>query len=302
MKHIYFVVLATLFAFSSYGSADSLTLHFYPSPHGINWSSPQRLTFSTAINLVTKKDKGYRRIIGHASIELQCDATQDREAVHIWRGASSAFGTQLSDRLRTDKYGLGILFYNLDGRFEKNRNLEEKTELRLMKGRNSFIEYAISPETCKRLHEYSLEYEEREYWRHYGLPNRPRHGEGAGCTAFVVSYLSLAGILEPEYYDGWSKSVRVPLRLIGGHYTDRKVSIFRLLTTSLDWAKEHEAHYPLFFWDPDAMHRWVKRVHKNDGVVGNLKFEPVRYFASKGLRLDVRDAPTPTDPFFHVQG
>lgn len=298
MKFPIRILLAASLLFSASAFSDTLTLHFYPSPHGINWETPQKLAFSTLVNLITKKDKGYKRAIGHAAIELNCAATEDREAVHIYRGSSAAYTDEREELLTKHRVGMGILFYTMEGRMETRDNLEEKIERRLTDGRNSYVEYNISPETCQRLHEYTLEYEARGYHDFYGLPNRPRDGEGAGCTAFIVSYLSVAGLLDEEYYEAWSKNIRVPMSLIGGKFNDRRVSILKMLLTNRKWAKENERHMPVFFWDPDEMHRWVKTTHKNKGLYGNLQFEPLEYKASKGLGIDVRHVPTPTDPFF----
>lgn len=75
----------------------------------------------------------------------------------------------------------------------------------------------------------------------------------------------------------------------------------QLLLTPRRWAKKDSDHFELFFWDPDKMHRWVKRTHARGGTYQGLPFEKTQYGKSKGLRLDVSNVPTPTDPFFYGQ-
>ena len=48
--------------------------------------------------------------------------------------------------------------------------------------------------------EYFHEYRDRGYAQNYGLPLRPRYGEGAGCSAFAVSFLDVAGLLASDLH------------------------------------------------------------------------------------------------------
>src|SRR5262249_44430205 len=143
-----------------------------------------------------------------ARAEVLC-GTDEAPIAHFYTGMTSSTSSEERKLLLSQGYGLGILFHDFQGMLEQSDEIEANLPTYLKKGGLDFLEYEINRDACLRLVEYKTEYEERGYGAHYGLPNRPRYGEGAGCTAYAVSFLELAGLETPEMRASWSRTIEV---------------------------------------------------------------------------------------------
>lgn len=277
----------------TFDSQNSLTLFFFSSPNGVNWKTPKKLINSTIKNYSSRMN----RTIGHAAIELTCDRFQDKPSRHVLTGMTDNGDANVS-QLTKEKLGLGILFENLSGKMEDSVSLVNDIREKIINGRVNFISYKISPTTCQRLSQYYDEYIEMKLYTNYGLPNRPRFKEGAGCSAFAISFLELAGLLTDEHYENWHYTINVPLDLIGGSITRNKISIFKLLRVSKKrhWASEDTPHKKISFWDPDSMFNWVKSKTQNNP--SDSDFEIIKLGNIFGLATDRSEVETPTDPIW----
>lgn len=287
--------LVFLFFYGSYGFADTLTLYFYPSPTPLDWSTPQSLTQITVDNSISGADHP----IGHVSVEVKCeDDPQNKH--HILTGMSSSGEGESLKLLIKKKVGLGILFYNLKGRLVPRQEILEELPHLYQNGEISMLTHKISPKTCQRLVRYYDEYKDRGYQDHYGLPNRPRYGEGGGCSAFGTSFLELSGLLKNEYHANWSQLRLVPKKYVGGELTDKKVSLWKLLLPSRPtrWATPKEEHFPIFFWDPDLMHEWATKKWTTEDYKPTGSYKLNKRGNAMELIIDSTHVPTPTDPIW----
>jgi hypothetical protein len=264
-------------------SPDRVVLSLYPSPTGMDWQSPRELLVSAAVNTLVKSRAPDAHEIGHATIELACPSI-GVESLHV--GMTQADPEESNRLLFREGAGLDILFRTMAGRLQADAEIRRNLDLRRRSGRLSRIEFLVRSETCARLLEYFREYEARGYGALYGLPNRPRHGEGAGCSAFAVSFLELGGLLHPEFVQGWRLTVRAPAALLGDDR--RPVSLWQVFASSASgrWAFATEPGRNVTFWDPDTMHRWTTDRLRREGKRGNT------------LRLDARHVPTPLSPIW----
>ena len=276
-----------------------LRLYVFPSPSGIDWSSPGALARSTLLNELTPSHHERRHSIGHVNVELRCPIAGGG-ARKILTGMTTASGGSSSEfqALFGDKIGLGVLFRSFPGRLESPDEVRAQLPGRWKRGDISLLEYPISDAACERLMLFHDHYEQEGMAANYGLPNRPRHGEGGGCSAYAITYLELAGILTPEMRDRWSRTIRVPVDLIGGREADtppRRVSFFRILFSF--WrglAKSGEEFREVRFWDPDAMHQWVREVF----LSSRTDYQRISLDESLGLIRDERTTPVPAEPIF----
>lgn len=274
---------------SSAESSAEMTLYFYPSP-GLNWESPASLSLYTVRNELLRKP----RAIGHVSIEISCPKTPQGQAVQILTGMSQQTKLESMKLMLLKGYGFGIMFHDFKGALEDPRKLRPELESRFKSGNLSFLNFKINQQTCERLAQYIQEYDQRDYDLHYGLPNRPRYGEGSGCSAFGASFLDVAGLLDAEYRDQWTRVLRVPLSYIGGPLTDQYVSIFSTFFAS-KWANENEPHRSIYFWDPDLMHAWVKKIWDQQIKNPNGVYHTLKKGNAIGLSTDRRHVSTPKD-------
>lgn len=300
-----FLFSITLVAFSVAASSASakneLTLHFIPSPKGINWSRPKTLAESTLLNQVAKVNGGKRAAIGHVYVEMNCGDT------HFFTGATDIGNSQELKALFVDGYGLGVMLKNYIGVLNDSAEAERDLDELHLTGRSNFLRFQVSAPTCARLLGYLEEYKTRGYDKIYGgLNARPRRGEGSGCSAFGASFLELAGILSPEFEESFTRTHILPRRFVGGEFTGRRVSFLKILfDDKAKWDKDlSRGGFLIHFYDPERMHGWVAAAAKS------LQTDPDRRFPwpgwvsylgrSVGVTFDATQVSTPTDPIFTV--
>jgi hypothetical protein len=293
----YFLLFCLIFLSYSAG-ADTLTLYFIESPFGINWRTPWHMTTSTLKNQMAPSPKGISaHTISHTYAEISCDSSGAR----LLRGMTSDGNTEERDLLFKQKYGLGIIFHTFRGRLEKEEDLSRDLSYYFGKSRMSQLTIKISPEACQRMVDYAHEYETRGFGKMYaGLQADPLKGEGAGCSAFVISFMEVAGLLKP-FTNQWVERINVPLSLVGGPMTRNKVSIGKILKSyGVQWS-DKVPHFPLKAWNPEKMHQWVKKHYRaiSAGIdeIG-LSPEISRFKNTRILTLDMRDSSVPQGPFW----
>ena len=282
-------LLSLSLLFASFAYANTLTIYMFPSPYGISWKSPGELVTTTIRNQLPKMN----RKIGHAAVEIDCPSLER----HIFAGMRDISDANATFMLK-EQLGMGVLFYNFAGMLENQDELAADLEDKYKSGRLSYLVYQINSPMCERLVKYYDQYRERGYDKFYGLPNRPRYGEGGGCTAFAKSFLEVAGFLTTEHKRNWLKTLRVPLRYIGKPVTNKKIRIIDLvpLLTRSDWAKQEEPHQTINLWDPDSMHRWVlDQVEMHDGSDTR---EVIVRENTVGLKFNRTSSPPPNEPIW----
>lgn len=260
-----------------------LGLFFIPSPFGIDWSTPSTLAISAAKNKFSFRS----HFMGHVWVELTCG---DQHNLTGMVGDRPDYITQLLFEQR----GLGVLYHSFNGRLENKDDIQKEREELFKEGRINFVKFKINPDQCQRALTYLNEYRKYNVGRHYGLANRPRHGEGSGCSAFGASFTDVLNILDQDMKDSWSQTINIPLDLAGPPLQEKTVSIFKIMLHAGAWAKGNEKHQRLTFWDPDLMHKWVKKKvsEKNNGY-GIQKIEN-----SEGIFFDKSHLPSPQEPIW----
>ncbi len=250
LKSALFFFLST-WSFSSF--SNSLTLYIVPPPRPLNWSSPSQITSTT---LLASISDSYHSI-GHVTAKVDCSSKGQR--YRFWSGmTSSANNPSDKDLLFKDEIGMGILFYSYNGKLEQSSEIEDDLETAKNKfNRLITLKFLINEEHCERMRRYYEEFQMHRISKYYGLAHRPRMREGAGCTSYAMSYLEIAGILNPQLKAAFSKNIRVPESLIGGE--THKVSINDLLysDTAQGWANPSDQNRELFFYDTQFMYDWA---------------------------------------------
>lgn len=283
MNRLISFIFLGLFSSTIWASKQELTLYFIPSPQGIDWSSPTNLAFSTLKNVLSFKP----RFMGHVFVELKC---QDQ---HELTGMAAQNLDYLNQLLIQEK-GLGILYHGFEGRLEDKNTSQKELQEFLKNGKASFTRFELSPSQCQRAMNYLDEYRKNNVQRYYGLAHRPRYGEGAGCSAFGVSFLEVLNILDQEMKESWSESINIPLKFAGSPLTDNRISFLNLLLNAHSWAKEGESSQRLTFWSPDKMHEWVlKKVKLKQASYQVLKIEN-----ASGVLFNKSHFPAPEGPIW----
>ena len=284
-----------LFALSLPARSDELTVYFIPSPAGIDWSTPG----SMVKDVLKSQVGGKAHSIGHVNIRIDCP-TLGRTAL---TGMTSEGNTEERELLFERGYGLGILFHTFLGRLDRENEIEPDLLAMARERRLTSVRFAISTPTCARLLEYLDGFIARGDYLKYGLPNRPRYGEGAGCSAYGASFIEIAGLMNDEFRVLWTQNKRVPEILAGGPMTGERVSVLDLLDQRKNarWALPHlEKGWDLFFWDPDRMDTWVRDTWERESrtPVSVRRYRPEIHLGGPSLFIDARRVPTPRDPIW----
>lgn len=275
--------LALLLLTSEAWSKEELTLYFIPSPLGLDWSSPKNLAFTALKNRLSLKP----RFIGHVFVELSCGNETELTGMV---GKNFDYLNQLL----IEQKGLGILYHSFEGKLEDKADVDKELADYFKTGHANFLTVKLNPSQCKRAKTYLTEYREKDVGRHYGLANRPRFGEGAGCSAFGTSFLDVLGILDEEMRLSWSQTVNIPLQYAGRPLREESINLLSLMLNAGEWAKEDESHQKLTYWNPDRMHKWVQDKY----ALNNANYQRVAKDKSIGVFIDKSHLPAPEEPIW----
>ncbi len=235
--------------------AQELTLYTMPPPGHLDWSSPRGLMFDAAIaNRLTFTHIKHKHTFGHCFIELR-GPNGERELT----GSTTAPDAPSDADFVTKKgYGLGVFWADFHGALDPAESLDAQLPDRYKSGRIGFIVFKINTPMWQRLNQYLQEYRARGYGKIYNGQNKPREGLGAGCSAFGIGFLEVAGFMRPEFEKAWPQTVAIPDKLIGGPMTGKRVSL--LAAAMGRWAKPGEPSHVLKMYDPDLMYTWIHKL------------------------------------------
>lgn len=292
MKHTGVLFLLTGLCSAAFARSE-LTVYAYPSRHGLEWRSPRSLLKSVIHNSLSHDTHA----IGHMNVELTCDA-QPPDFV----GTTSRDPDGPKHLITKEGLGFGVLFVDMPGRFFSSAEIRPEIAERKKAGTLSFLRVAIPDQTCAKLADYLKEYRAKGYDKHYGLPNRPRHREGAGCSAFAASFLEIAGLMPDSVAKQWRRTLDVGEDLIGGPGTGHTISPASILLRPrfTHWTEPSVAFRRTTFWDPELAHGWIMRQWDTGGSFPGLPTVRVLEDRAKGLVVDAASIPTPKDPAFSV--
>ncbi len=243
------------------GQKFEFLLHFIHSPHGISWRSPSALALSALANIISGETLFPGHSIGHVHVELKARDLKKRFFTSITIDNQN----QYYDVLVKKRIGFGILFHRFKGRLESPEEIQASLNLAQRQRRLQTLRLAISAEAFARAEEYLTQLLQIKNSLQYGFPCEPRKREGAGCTAFAMSFLEVMGVSLPDFSQ-WQQTIHVPLDLIGEGF--RKVSLLETVASprAFSWGKPEESQ-TLRFWDPDLMFHWAKKRSENRNTV-----------------------------------
>lgn len=234
-------------------SGNTIALLFYPAPSPIDWSSPGTMA-RAAIHNSLRDDP---HAISHVDVYLRCEG----EPV-VATGMSRKVNWKFYASVLLGAKGIGMMTETYPGQEIKTDEIVSGAAARLGNGRVRALSFKVSGGTCRRALAYWREYSKRGYHNTYsGFTSSPYKGEGAGCAAYAMSFLQIAGLWDPEFEREWSRHIRLPTRLLSGF---SKVTFWGyLMGRNEAWASEQEEALPLVIYDPELMYRWVEKVSNN---------------------------------------
>jgi len=285
---------------SSFVGQNELTIYVIPSKVKYDWGSPRTLFKSYFRNCIRNIFNKESYLLGHAFIELRTPLSSGR----IFTGMRSASRKEQKNMVLKEHYGLSILGADTEGKLETCTDLENKVKKFSRKGQLAFMTFLISDEATKRLLQFFQSYKAGidsncSHGARYGGAFWPRYnGEGAGCSAFAVSFLDLAGLLKEEF-DEWMVKINIPMDLIGGPYNHNQAVRFSDIKKRKSWAESDESavvnYEPFEIYDPTLMYEWIQEKWEEQNSWNDLSLTPLLLNQARGIRIDSRNQPLPDE-------
>jgi len=255
-----------------------LTIYVLPSPVEFDWSSPSSLYHSYMQGYMASLLKANSYILGHMFIKLTTPLIPEP----VYAGMASVSRKEQKQKVLKEKVGLGILGIGLEGIMETVGDLEGKIKKYSRKGRLAAITYRLNTEATTRILEFIEEFSSTNARGH--IPNMHYGGafwplyenEGAGCTAFGMAMLELAGVLKEEM-EAWKVEVNIPMNLIGGEINPGNKVSLKDIKRTMQWHDDsgtlnvdYATHW---VYDPSLIYNWVL-----DQLSGISNFSEIDYF------------------------
>jgi hypothetical protein len=277
---------------------NELTIFVIPSKVKYDWSSPRTLYKSYFKNYTKNLFKKNSHNLGHAFVELCTPLAAGR----IFTGMRAASGKEQKDLVIKEHYGLSILGADMDGALESDSELVCEVQNYSRKGQLAFMTFFISDEATERLLQFSQSFQagidsNGSPGARYGGAFWPRYkGEGSGCSAFVVTFLELAGLLTEEFSQ-WIVKVNIPMDLIGGPYNHGHAVRLSDIKKRTSWPENCEpgdiSCEPFEIYDPTLIYEWIQEKCEGQDLINALQVTPLRLNQAQGILIDSRNQPVP---------
>lgn len=298
MKRIFliFILLATPSLYAEPPAPFELEFLVYRAPQALDWSSPGQLFRSTLRNMQEKvNDKPYPHAISHVNIRLQCG-----KAPPLYRGMAATKSTfsYLWDYVVKGE-SLDSLLIPVKGRFYTEQEILQWLPVLQETGHVHSLRFSLNQAQCARAKNYLERYEELGLQNIYGgLRSDPLRGEGAGCSAFAVSFLQVLGVDVDAIFPSWRRELRVPKALMSTQSRWAEIGIWGYLWRQENgrWAhSKTEPHVHLRFWDPEKIYQWIQNFEVLPKMKGVSKSREGLFVS---VLWDLRKVPIPQDDFF----
>ena len=287
-----------LMRYKTAASLNLLTVYVIPSKVPYDWSSPHSLYKSYFKNYNRNILKREYYLLGHVFIEL---STPLSDSV-VLTGMRSASREEQKNKVLMEKYGLSILGADLEGRLETREELSSKVDRYSRCGEMAFMTLIINDQATQRMLEFFRQFRERSGdgflpEEHYGGAYWPRYyGEGAGCSAFALSFLSVGGLLLDEFMN-WMIRINIPTDLLGGPYNPGNNVTLKEIRKTYCWAEsadgQEKGYAPFEIYDPSLIFNWITKSWASEQIMDGFRVARVKINKARGILMDMREENVP---------
>lgn len=233
-----------------------LSFIFYRAPNTIDWSTPGAMVRTAIWNTLS----GDRNPLSHIDAVISCEGERS-----IATGMSSKKDMSLYTNILFGRKSLDLLTDSYPGYLISEEEIRREAPKYAELNRVNTLSFKVSPAVCKRLLNYVSEYRRRDYPKTYaGFTANPFKGEGAGCAAFGMSLLKVAGLLENEFVASWTHRLNVPKSLLNSATSKATKNFWDFMVFGFSgvWGKDESDSLPILAFDPELMYKWVAKISK----------------------------------------
>lgn len=271
-----------------------LTIYVVPSPVELDWSSPATLYQTYRKSLISAVLTGNSYSSGHLFIKLTTPLLEDP----LYAGMSSLSRKEQKNWVYKEKAGLGVLGVGIKGKMENGEDLTPLENYYVRKNSLAAITYRIGDNAAEKILRFIENFDIEDDnghlpSLHYGGAFWPLYEkEGAGCTAFGIAMLELAGVSKEEM-DSWKHEVNIPMSLIGGELNPGNVVKIRDIKNAENWHNgTGEANIDFVkysIYDPSLIFNWILEKLSGSEKKTSLEYYDASTPTTPGLFSDIRD-------------
>ena len=271
-----------------------LTIYVIPSTVDLDWSSPSTLFRTYRKSLISTIISGSPYSMGHLFVQLTSPLLEEP----IWAGMGSVSRKEQRNWVLKEKAGLGVLGVGLMGKLEKKDELSPVKNYYIRKNNLAAISFRIGDNAAEKILRFIENFDNEDEnghlpSLHYGGAFWPLYEkEGAGCTAFGIAMLELAGISKEEM-ESWKHKVNIPMSLIGGELNPGNKVKVRDIKSANDWHSGHgEANIDFVqhtIYDPSLIYNWIMEKLSGSGNNSSLDYFAANSPSTPRLFADIRD-------------
>lgn len=227
-----------------------VSLLLYRASNKIDWNTPGQMVRVAIRNTVMVDPSP----LSHVDVAIECAGRPARLT-----GMARVKTFDFYRKLLFGGLSLDLLTASYPGREIERHEVLQELSRELDRDNVRVVRFDIQPETCARLESYHDEYRERGFTKTYaGFRSNPFRGEGAGCAAYAISFLRVAGVMDDELKGEWTRHLSVPTRLITTSERRADTGFWGFLFGKDEsWAKPGEPSEELTVFDPEKIFDWV---------------------------------------------
>jgi len=234
-------------------------------------------------NAITRKQNIKTHFIGHMFMKISCKGFPE-----ILTGMTSPGKEEISG-LMIDGKSFQQILSPTKGHFNSSNELNEEIEIRKAKvGNLNYMGINLTDSSCQELLGYFTEFHACGVSSKYGgLNSNPHKGEGAGCSAFAISFLQRLGIVKPidelssqDFGNQFMREINIPKIMLVNNGKDPEIGAWGLLKgNKISWANDEINGRKVKFFDPELFSDWVKNYSIENKITG------LQYLGKDGNKL-----------------
>ena len=246
--HSFFILLGFL-SFNNFAFSNDLKIHVIEPRLRIDWSSPNSLATSSALNSSTDDYAP----IGHFAVEVNCKTPYSNGARHVISGMERKSKVESRQITLNKKLGLGSLIYPFEGSLQSSNSTLHEISMARRDHRLKTLIIPTSEARCHAILEFIDMWIRSGSYKVYGGGKDVSSGEGAGCADFAMEIFKIATNTLPPYE--WIAEIQVPLRLLGDG-KNRQINFAELLAHT-SWARPNEESMNFKIADANLVTDWI---------------------------------------------